>query len=636
MMMRMLHKLRDLITYGFLYFIFSFILILFIPVWIMLIGPHFKKIPNNFTYAADIFSLDNFYNEQLKKFEGERISKTVFGYRVVSRTSHYLVIEVVFDVRQLDDSPIFSVSRLYYVNPYNGQHVVVDKLNKRYGYLFSPSYSNRSSYFYWHINYDAPALLKYIKTEKINGLTVYKYHAYYEADQTENLGHLPGVPEKRGVRTNINLDLWIEPISGWLVKYEDNTLAYYYDKVTGQFIAPWNKFSNRYTQTSIFNNVYYATFLKWKFLTIDYIVPALLILGIINLFWLGYQQGKWKFIRPSIVLFIQKIEQTTAPMFIIILLLLIASEFFYYLSFHGDKKIPFKIGISQWNNNITYLEAIKGFKAGLAENGFKENQNVLFYYENPNADFEKQINIIQSFVNQKFDLIYTLAAPGTLIARGVTKHVPIVFSFVAYPEEMNLINSLRSSQNNLVGSRNYIPASQQFYFFEQLYPHIKTLGFVHHKGDESSEIQFKEYQLLLNKRNIQLIDLAVIDMDHLLQLLQESKRYDTLYLACDSFMQSKGGEIVINISRKKKIPTFSCNKNNVLEGVLMGYVADPYEIGKIAGRKAAFILQGAEPAWLYTESPERGYLIINMTTARLLGITVPDSMLQKSDYIIGQ
>ncbi|HLB42346.1 MAG TPA: ABC transporter substrate binding protein [Gammaproteobacteria bacterium] len=635
-MFNYLYQKIKLTRSGLIYFTLAFIFIIFIPIWVISVGPQLKKIPKNFTYSADIFSLNNLYDEHLKKFEGDRISKTVFKYRVISEIENYLVVEVTFNVRRLNDTPIFSVTRLYYIDPYNGKHVAINDLKRRDGYLFGPRNADKSDYYYWHINYDAPALLKFVKSEKINGLTVYKYYSHYVADQTENLGYLQGIPDKRGIKTNINLYLWIEPISGWLIQYQDNTFAYYYDRITGKYIAPWNKFTNGYTQTSLINNVRYATFLKCKYITVDFIVPFIFSLVSASFFWLGYKKTKLNFDLLSVGVFLKKIEQLTISVSIILLILITAAEFSYYFFVYKKTSQYFKVGISQWNNNATYLEAIKGFKDGLAEDGIIENNNVKFYIKNPNTSVQKQIGIVQSFVNQKVDLIYTLTTPGTLIAKGITKNVPIVFSFVVYPEKVNLVYSLKTSRNNLVGSINYIPASQQFYYFERLYPNIKTLGFVRHKGDESSEIQLAEYKVLLSKRNIQLIDIAVIDIFDLSKLLGEPLRFDALYLACDSFMQGNGGRVVIDISKKNKIPTFSCNKDNVFDGVLIGYVADPYVVGKTAGKKAALILRGAEPTWLYTESPQQGYLIVNTSTAKLLGVSIPEDVLQKSDYITGQ
>lgn len=619
-----------------LYFFIVIITLLAIPIWIVLVAPSLKKIPDNFSYTADILSLDNFYDETAKKFEGEHISKTIFSYQVVQHTSNLLIIKNVFDVRKLSNQKIFAVDRYYYVNPYNGKHVKYDNQELRSGYLFAPRYVNKHDFYYWHVNYDAPALMKYVNTEKIYGLDVYHYQAHYEADQTENLHNLPGVPAQRGIKADVVLQLWIEPVSGWLVKYQDNTLAFYYDIKTGKIISPWNSFSNRYTQTSIHNQERIAKILKLKILATDYIVPILLICVSGFYYWLIRKKRA----HPSFRILPTetqrgKIRKLCLPYCIATLIIVATSITFYYIYLHKKRLVNYTIGISQWSHNPDYIETIRGFKDGLAEFGFIDGKNVTFIIRNPTTDIENQINIIQSFVKNKVDLIFTLTTPGTLVAKGITKKIPIVFSDVTYPTESEIISSLKSSNNNLVGSRNYISGAEQYYQFNKLYPNTKILGFVHHKGESDSEIQYQEFKTLLNKQGIIVIDIAAIDLEDLRNKLNEA-HIDTLYLACDAFIQGKSSKVVADFARNKKIASFSCDKRGVLNGILAGYIADAHTVGKIAGKKAALILKGAEVKWLRTESPEQGYLIVNIPTAELLHIKIPKEKLQQANFIVNQ
>ncbi len=92
--------------------------------------------------------------------------------------------------------------------------------------------------------------------------------------------------------------------------------------------------------------------------------------------------------------------------------------------------------------------------------------------------------------------------------------------------------------------------------------------------------------------------------------------------------------MVARFGLQNKIPSFSCDVDTVQNGALMAYAANPYAIGKLAGKKAALILRGADPSWLHTESPATGYLIINLKTAKELGITVPPEMIKNANKII--
>lgn len=143
----------------------------------------------------------------------------------------------------------------------------------RTGYLFAPKNLHKQDFIYWHINYDTAATMKFLSEETILGLPVYRYEARYTVDQTANLGHLPQVPETRGVNLDIQLQTWIEPKTGHMIKYQDDTTAYYYDKKTSTRIAPWNKFGNTYTDVSVREHVKNAREEKQKLLIIEWIIP---------------------------------------------------------------------------------------------------------------------------------------------------------------------------------------------------------------------------------------------------------------------------------------------------------------------------------------------------------------------------
>ncbi|MBC8481743.1 MAG: hypothetical protein H8D47_03665, partial [Planctomycetes bacterium] len=143
-----------------------------------------------------------------------------------------------------------------------------------------------------------------------------------------------------------------------------------------------------------------------------------------------------------------------------------------------EKKI-FTIGIARWNFDPTYNCNVDGFKEGLAERGYVEGENVKFIIKSPQSDLEIQRQIIQSFIDEKVDLIFSIATPGTLIAKKMTSQIPIVFSVCTFPVESDIIESLESSGNNMVGTRNYITVERQYDQFEKIYAGTKVLAFVH-------------------------------------------------------------------------------------------------------------------------------------------------------------
>ena len=138
-------------------------------------------------------------------------------------------------------------------------------------------------YIYWHVNYNSPAEMKFQNEEELYGLKVYRYETDFNADQTENLYHLPLVTEERGVELDVNLQMLIEPITGRMINYEDKTTAYYYDIKTGERIHPWNKFNNKYYEESVKEQVSIVKNEKLKINLVGKIIPGILGLFIIVL-----------------------------------------------------------------------------------------------------------------------------------------------------------------------------------------------------------------------------------------------------------------------------------------------------------------------------------------------------------------
>jgi PAS domain S-box-containing protein len=243
-------------------------------IWHFVIAPQTLYLPDDFSYSASVISRDNFYDEQTAGYSGEVVSNTKFTYQTQAVKDGVSTIKNTFDVRDTSGEKIFSAERSYGINQSTHKHVAGYGDHSRSGYLFGPPKADKQPFTYWHINYDEPAVMRFQGEEDVLGLTVYRYSADYHADQTNDLTHLPGVGRTRGVNLDINLQVWIEPNTGYLVKYEDHSTAYYYNLITGQRLNPWNKFSNTYGFTSIAEHVQKAERAKENVLSSEVNTPV--------------------------------------------------------------------------------------------------------------------------------------------------------------------------------------------------------------------------------------------------------------------------------------------------------------------------------------------------------------------------
>ncbi len=266
---------------------FLLILVL-IPVWIFLITPFLLQIPDDFTYEADMVSVDNFYDEKLGDFRGEQYSDTQFSYHVVDKRGTLLTIKNIFHVQTREGKTIFRTEPLYAINSLTGQHVSDAGERVRNGYLFAPRWLGAEDTFsYWHVSNNKSVTMQYAGERFFYGLRLLKYESQYQwpLDQTEFMHHLPGVPEERGVKLGNRISLWVEPISGYLVKFEERSEDYFYfDQKTGKKIAPYNQFLNVYTDESFREHIKKAWEAKEKVILIQIVVPSVLLLVLIVLF----------------------------------------------------------------------------------------------------------------------------------------------------------------------------------------------------------------------------------------------------------------------------------------------------------------------------------------------------------------
>jgi len=249
------------------------------------LAPSILHIPKDFSYQADVFSVDNFYDKEIKRFAGEAISNTTFFYEVLPAESQQDKLTILnrFVVETPTEEPIFEVSRKYRIDPISGRHVQQGAEKIREGFLFGPRSLDTLDFMYWHINYDIPLKMQFQTEEVIAGVKTYKYSCTFLADQTENLSHLDGVPETKGVELDVRLELWVDPLSGWLIKYEDFAKAWFYDIADHRRLYPWNKFHNEYKGNSIQRQVDYVKMihLKWGVARVFFPLFCLVLLGLL-------------------------------------------------------------------------------------------------------------------------------------------------------------------------------------------------------------------------------------------------------------------------------------------------------------------------------------------------------------------
>jgi putative tryptophan/tyrosine transport system substrate-binding protein len=282
------------------------------------------------------------------------------------------------------------------------------------------------------------------------------------------------------------------------------------------------------------------------------------------------------------------------------------------------------------------LRVFRGpFHQGMSELGFVEGQNMRWEYRSAGGHYERLPVLAADLVSRKVDLIVTFGgAPAALAAKNATSTIPIVFTDVGDPVGFGLVASLARPGGNLTGFSNLTVELEpkQIELLCELVPqatvitllvnpdnpmvdkHIRTTQ----EGERAKGIKFE----VLKPRTEAEIDAAF-----------EQLQAGALLVAADSFFNTRRAQLVA-LAAQHAVPTIYSGPAWVSAGGLISYGTDTDALFRLAGNYAVRILKGEKPADLPVPQPTTFKLVVNLTTAKALGLTVPPSILARADEVI--
>lgn len=238
-------------------------------------------IPANFSYSADMVGTDSYYDLANQRFSGERYSKVQLSYVSTGENKNVASIQNVLRAVTIAGDPVAVISQQRSIQRSSGQSLVQADPT-RPEYLFAPrNLQKGQSFTFRHVTYDAPAVMNYSGQEELFGLTVYHYETQYETvGRLEQKNATGTLPPGQGMEYEPRLQIWVEPVSGWLVKLSDDTTTYTYDKSTGKRLQVFNHFVSQFTDESVKQHVAYAKSLKRQQVFAHQTGPVLLIMAV--------------------------------------------------------------------------------------------------------------------------------------------------------------------------------------------------------------------------------------------------------------------------------------------------------------------------------------------------------------------
>ena len=250
------------------------------------------------------------------------------------------------------------------------------------------------------------------------------------------------------------------------------------------------------------------------------------------------------------------------------------------------------VGIAQLVEHGALDAANKGFVAGMASKGFKENENVKYDRQNAQADQSNLQNIAQRFVSNKVDLICAIATPTAQTMANATKDIPIVATAVTDYEVAKLAASNNEPKGNVTGTSDMNPIDQQLELLLKIAPQTKNIGTVYSSSEVNSQLQVDVLKKLAGDKGINVIEATVSTVNDIQQAAHSLVgKVDAVYVPTDNVMASSMPTLVA-VTDEARLPVICGESDPVRAGGLATLGIDYYKLGEQTGVMAAEILSG--------------------------------------------
>jgi putative ABC transport system substrate-binding protein len=284
---------------------------------------------------------------------------------------------------------------------------------------------------------------------------------------------------------------------------------------------------------------------------------------------------------------------------------------------------------------------IAGFRQGLAETGWVESQNVAIEYRWAEGHYNRLPALAADLVERKVDVIAAIGgSPAAVAAKDATTTIPIVFNVGVDPVAAGLVTNLAHPGGNLTGftvlARELVP--KQIELLSELVPQARVMAFLQNPTNPTntwrSEMP-KDMQEAANARRITLYRLTAStegEIDTAFATLVQLQA-GGLLVPADPFFYLRREQLAM-LAIRGGVPTISDNRNFVEVGGLMSYGRIITGALKPAGNYVGRILAGANPGDLPVQQPTNFELVVNLKTAKELGLTIPPMILARADEVV--
>ncbi len=280
---------------------------------------------------------------------------------------------------------------------------------------------------------------------------------------------------------------------------------------------------------------------------------------------------------------------------------------------------------------------VDALRQGLRELGYTEGENVVVEVRHANGRFERLPAIATELVRLKVDVIVATGSEGVQAAKNVTQTIPIVMTYVGDPVSRGFVASLAHPGGNITGVANAAGEldAKRLELLKEAVPRLARVAVLWNPGQPAHSAQLKALEAGARSLGVDLLPVEIRVPEDLAnafaRILRDRASAVTML---GSLLHSQNLMRIAELTRRANLPAISYNLRFPEVGGLMAYAGKEEDVFRRAAAYVDRILKGARPANLPVEQATRFELIINLKTAKALGLTIPPSVLQRADQVI--
>ncbi len=277
------------------------------------------------------------------------------------------------------------------------------------------------------------------------------------------------------------------------------------------------------------------------------------------------------------------------------------------------------------------------FQQELRERGWIEGRNIVFEPRFAHFKSEQLPELMAELLRLKVDIILVSSTEAALAAKRATTSIPIVMTDVGDPVGTGLVAGLARPGGNVTGL-SFLGTEltgKQLDLLKEAIPRLSLVGVLSNPANASHASRLKEAEVTAERLRVQLLLLgarSAAELDSAFVSLAE-RRAGALLVLGDPFFGQQWNRLVL-LAVKTRLPTMYAWREHVVAGGLMSYGVNLVELYRHVAVYVDKILKGAKPADLPVEQPTKFELVINLKTAKALGLTIPPSLLLRADQVI--